>query len=190
METLKYDNDFLIDSNYPHQIINKHTNKPLTEYQYNDEYISVLIKGKHVKKHRLIAQQFIENNDPTNLQYVDHIDNNKHNNAITNLRWVTHSDNMYNRNHFTKQQYEYLDTMPENVSEIIKIRGVEYYGYYFDHDNKRILKQTLFNKGNRIKIINPTKSGNRIRIVLTDINGTSHTYSYNKLITDLESSYD
>ena len=184
METLKYDNDFLIDSEYPHQIVYKYTKKPLTEYYQNDNdtHIVVQIKGKFVKKHRLIAQQFIENPDPTNLQYVEHIDNNKHNNAISNLRWITHNANMYNRNDFKKQPYEYLNTMPENVIKITKIKDVEYSGYYFDRDSERILKQTLFNKGNRIKIINPTKT----RIVLTDINGRSHTYSYNKLITEIK----
>ena len=155
METLKYDNDFLISTEYPYQIINKHTNKPLTDYQYKDQYITVLIKGKFLNKHRLIAQQFIENPDPINLRYIDHIDNNKHNNVITNLKWVSHSDNMYNRNYYIKQQFECLDTMPEDVSEIIKIKGIEYNGYYFDHDNNHILKQKFLNKGNRIKVINP-----------------------------------
>ena len=93
---------------------------------------------------------------------------------------------MYNRNDFKKQPYEYLNTMPENVIKITKIKDVEYSGYYFDRDSERILKQTLFNKGNRIKIINPTKSGNRIHITLTDINGNSHSYSYNKLITEIK----
>jgi len=178
MEVLKYDNDFLIDTNYPHQIINRHTNIPLTEYKY--DYIQLSIKGKTCHKHRLVALQFIPNSDPSK-KYLDHIDGNKHNNTISNLRWVTHSDNMYNRNGFTKQAIQCLDELPENYSEIELLNGIQYEGYYFDHDDKRILKVKQFNKGMRIKIINPTKN----KIVLTDIHGKNHTYSYTKLINDL-----
>ena len=88
---------------------------------------------------------------------------------------------MYNRNSFIKQAIQCLDELPENYSEIELLNDNQYEGYYIDHDEKRILKVKQFNKGMRIKIINPTKN----KIVLTDIHGKNHTYSYTKIINDL-----
>ena len=43
--------------------------------------------------HRLVAEQFIKNNNSSKYIIVDHIDNNKLNNKSINLRWVTASEN-------------------------------------------------------------------------------------------------
>lgn len=50
--------------------------------------------------HRLVAETFIENDDPTKI-YVDHIDTDIVNNHVSNLRWVTPKENM--NNSITKQ---------------------------------------------------------------------------------------
>ena len=41
--------------------------------------------------HRLVAKEFLEN--PDNLEFVHHKDNNKLNNHVDNLQWVTRSEN-------------------------------------------------------------------------------------------------
>ena len=46
--------------------------------------------------HRLVAMAFIPN--PDGLPEIDHIDGNKQNNDVTNLRWVDHSTNCLNPN--------------------------------------------------------------------------------------------
>lgn len=58
-------------------------------------YVYVLIDGKQLLLHRVIAQAFIPN--PNGYNEIDHIDTNPFNNSIDNLRWVeSHKENMNN----------------------------------------------------------------------------------------------
>lgn len=44
-------------------------------------------------RHRMVAQVFLENDDPENKKVVNHIDGNKSNNSIENLEWTTTLEN-------------------------------------------------------------------------------------------------
>ena len=72
--------------------------------------------------HKIIAETWVENDDPINKNYVDHIDGNKLNNNASNLRWVTHVENMLNpltRKHISdsKKLYKFTDEHKSNISE-------------------------------------------------------------------------
>lgn len=55
-------------------------------------YNLVVIKGKALRIHRLVAETFIPN--PENKQQVNHKDGNKNNNRAENLEWCTCKENV------------------------------------------------------------------------------------------------
>ena len=55
-------------------------------------YIAYSINGKTVTAHKMVAKTFIPNKD--NKKQVNHIDGNKNNNNVTNLEWVDQNENM------------------------------------------------------------------------------------------------
>ena len=57
----------------------------------SSNYKKVVLDGKNLYVHRLVAEAFCDNHD--NLCEVNHKDGNKWNNNYTNLEWVTKSDN-------------------------------------------------------------------------------------------------
>lgn len=67
------------------------------ELKQNDNGLGYLRVGvghgnpKYV--HRIVAETFLDNPDPTNNTQVNHKDGNKHNNCADNLEWCTQSEN-------------------------------------------------------------------------------------------------
>ena len=133
--------------------------------------------------HRLVALQFIPNDDAEVKTVVHHKDGNKLNNALSNLEWTTPSRNRKLAKSKPKQLDQYLEELPENVIEITDYTGLELDGYYYDIEDERILK--VQNSG-RIKVINPTTNGEILEIKLNDIHGKSNGRSYNKLIRTMK----
>lgn len=60
-----------------------------------DGYLSIQLKTKRLRIHRLVGLMFLEtpNTDPNNLQ-INHIDENKSNNCVSNLEWCTAKENI------------------------------------------------------------------------------------------------
>lgn len=65
--------------------------KKLKPFPNKKGYLSVCIRGKHVRVHRLVALAFIPN--PDNKPQINHKDCNKNNNSVSNLEWCTNSYN-------------------------------------------------------------------------------------------------
>ena len=178
-ETLKVDSDYEILNEYPFTIRRKDNHYEPSETKRNTNgYIQVNLNGKPVYKHRLIAEQFIPNDDPENKTQVDHINHDRSDYHIKNLRWVTSSQNQCNKSSNRGVQYEYFDELPDEstVIEFYETRnGMRFfdegrYYYYFDDETDEDvfygkIKDDLYRKLH----INVTKSGLRY-VLMNDVN--------------------
>ena len=182
---LKFDNDYEIYTEYPYPIRKKSNSRIISEFMRSG-YMCLKINQKMQYKHRLIAFQFIENDDPENKTQVDHINRNKLDNTIENLRWVTPSENSKNKDKYVQQINEYIDELPENAIEIQEHDGFKFKDLFYDIDDERLLKIVK----SKIKIIKPYLLNKQQVINLTDINGTRIKRSYNKLIQTFKKACD
>lgn len=96
-------------------------------------YVDLSKDGKRTKGYisRLLAKQYIPNDDPINKTQIDHIDRNKTNNNLDNLRWVTQAENLANKN---RKGCVYEDKRKDG-----KVYWKSSYSYY--EDGKKIVKQ-------------------------------------------------
>ena len=178
-ETLKYDDDYEINTKYPYQIRKKSTGKILCECVNSSGYVHLAIKTKKVKKHRLIAIQWIENDYPETKIQIDHIDRDKLNNHISNLRWITPSDNCRNRNYNSRSTEEFVDELPNDSMLIESYNNHSFDKYFYDHQNDRIL---MFTRYEKIKICKPYTMGNRLVMQFYDISGKQRIFGFEKLM--------
>ncbi len=114
--------------------------------------------------HRLIAFNFIPNDDPENKTYVDHLDRNKQNFKKSNLLWKDSSSNMKNRE-FKRKETDRLiflkkDVVTRNIVEVLRSEvvgkearqsiynsernNVPYLGYYWETIDLRL--EIFYNK--------------------------------------------
>ena len=188
-EILKHDSDYEIstqyDDKYKYPIRKISSGKYMHEF-INSGYYRLRIGSKYVKKHRMIALQWIENDSPDTNTVVDHKDRNKLNNHISNLRWVTQQQNRQNQKQPVYQPFEYLKKLPPDSELIREYNDYEFDQYYYDIWNERIIMIT--NNG-KIKVIKPYDDCGFLRINMRDINGKRPKFGYNKTIEHLRHDY-
>ena len=146
----KADPDYEIFTEYPYSIRRKGSDKIIKEYIEKNGYIRCYLNGKKYQKHRIIAEQFIPNNDPENKLQVDHIDRNKLNNDISNLRWVSPSENQKNRSSFKKQKIIYVKELPYDCVPFEIYSGIEFEGYSYSPSEDKF----YYDNGSKIRIQN------------------------------------
>ena len=131
--TCVVDYDYEMYSEYPYPIRRKGCDKIIKEsIDKTTGYIRCSLNGKTYKKHRLIALQFIPNNDPDNKSFIDHIDRNKLNNHINNLRWCSPSENSKNKSSFKGYTYEYVNDIDEDCILVDSYGKHTFENYYYD----------------------------------------------------------
>jgi hypothetical protein len=94
---LKLNDHYEINNKYPYPIREKESQRVIAMSEGSHGYFQVILDGKRFLKHRIIAYQWLPNDDPTHKIQVDHKDRNRHNNHVENLHWTTVSTNMFNR---------------------------------------------------------------------------------------------
>ena len=151
-ETLRFNNNYEICTEYPHQIRKKSNHRIIAEHENNCGYILVTITGNSELKHRLIAYQWIENPE-----------------------WCTVSTNRSDRLPYQQQQFEYLDEIPDTAIELDSYNGHEYNKYWYDYDSERV----IINTRNKFRFVNSSWRTNSVNLI--DIHGHQHMISLNKL---------
>ena len=121
------DDDYEINTKYPYDIRRIGKKRIIKEYQEKEGYIRLSLNGKKFYKHRIVAFQFIPNDDPKHKTQVDHINHEEYDYRVENLRWCTVSENNKNKSGH-KNPFEYVDKLPEDAVEV-----EEYNGHYFDN---------------------------------------------------------
>ena len=135
-ETLKVDPDYEICTQYPYQIRRKDNGYIIAEWEHTSKYIQIKLNDKYYYKHVVIAQQWIENDDPDNKVEVEHRNRNRTDYHINNLCWKTRSMNAFNRTGWGQYKYEYVDELPIDVTPIIMYHGIEFEAYFMDSDGE------------------------------------------------------
>ena len=150
------DNEYEIYTEFPHQIRRKSNKKIISEHVDNKTgYVYCHLNGIKYYKHRVIAFQFIENDDPETKTQIDHINQIRTDNRIANLRWCTPSENNSNKSSNRGIIYEYVDELPDDFIEVIIYKGVEFEGYSYSPSENKF----YFDNGLKFRIININTSG-------------------------------
>ena len=167
--TLNADSDYEILNEYPYTIRRKRDQYEVSE-SYSNGYLILQLNGKFYYKHRLIAEQFIPNNDPEHKTQVDHINHDRSDYHLSNLRWVSASENLFNKSSSKGVEYEYFDDIPDDsiivdfyeTQNSIRYFDQNKYYYYYDEENDEDVfygkvKDDLYRRLH----INSNKSGNK-----------------------------
>ena len=132
------DNDYEIYSEYPFPIRRKGSNKVISEWIHKTGYILCKLNKKPYMKHRIIALQFIPNDDPENKPFIDHRNRNRADNRIENLRWVNQSENSKNKSKYGQRQYVFLDELSDTAEPLEHYNNHEFDDLWIDYGNQKL----------------------------------------------------
>ena len=171
-----YEDKYEISTDYPYNIRNKKTNKILSESIKTDGLVIVYLNNKECRKHRIIAEQFIDN--PNDYPDVDHINDIKTDNRIDNLIWISCRDKCMNKTSYQGKKINFVKYDDMNEDDMIYI---DYYGrhdfenYYYNIQTNKFYYDTckkykelnVYINGDGSECVNMNeRRGRRVSIVI------------------------
>ena len=173
--------NYEIMTTYPHNIRKIFNKNDAYEWISNCGYLLVLL-DKIYTKHRIIAEQFIPNDDTENKTEVNHINHIKTDNHINNLEWCSHSDNILDRTGHLGVKYEFVDNLPEDAINILQYETRTEI-HEFDEERYWYSPSTdlfYFNNKRNYRILYISYvPGRRKSVSMVDINKKSVSVTYN-----------
>ena len=127
--------DYEILNTYPYTIRKKSNHYIIKESLNGSGYVQIHLNNKTIKKHRIIAEQFIPN--PDKLSCVDHINHDRSDYHIENLRWCDYSTNNKNQSTHKGVEYNYVDDIDEDAIEVIEYGNHIFIDYYYDQNTDK-----------------------------------------------------
>ena len=171
------DSEYEIFTEFPYQIRKKSNKRIVKEYiEKKNGYIRCNLNQKLYQKHRIIALQFIENDDPENKLEVDHINHIRSDNRIENLRWVSRSENSKNRSSYKKQKIIYVEELPYDWMPFELYNGLEFEGYSYSPSEDKF----YYDNGAKIRIQNISILNGYKIFLARDITGKTRTITVDK----------
>ncbi len=173
------DADFEINDQYPHDIRRKGTTKTVALTRHKGKgYLVCRLNGKQYQHHRLVALQFLPNDDPIRKIFVDHINHDRTDNRIENLRWVTASENNRNKASGSGRHFTYVMDIDESSIVVDKYGAHDIENLYYDPN----LEQWFLKLDeNHYRIVEPcTDKGGAKFIYVRDIDNKQFKLYINK----------
>jgi hypothetical protein len=178
-ETCVIDPDYEICDQFPHTIRRKGSEKIIAQtLNKSDGYLVCTLNRKIYKHHRLVALQFIPNDQPEVKTMIDHINRDRTDNHISNLRWVNASENSRNKSSNLGVSYTYVDDIADDCIEIQTYGNRTLEGYYYDENLDQFYVKDELDRYRILHVIH-TKSGS-VYIKMRDVNDNRFNFYVNK----------
>ena len=156
-ETCVLDKDYEIFNEYPYQIRKKSNKRVVKESLDDKSYVRCYLNGKRYFKHRIVAIQFIPNDDPEHKTMIDHINHDTSDYHLSNLRWVSRIDNARNMSSLMGEEIPILGKLPETAEQLNSYGSHWFDGLFIDYEEQKLF---LFNGVNYRELIPRSSHGN------------------------------
>ena len=175
--------DYEILSVYPFTIRRKDNHLEVAEHISQEGYPRVHLNAATYVKHRLIAQQFIHNDDPVHKTQVDHINRDRADYHLENLRWCTQNQNQMNKLSNRQITYTYLTSIPDDALKVTDYNEHTFEDYYY-YENKFYFYNGLDYR--LLHVNEPRKGGKYVNMMNTNGQRTRIYFSKFKKMYDLD----
>ena len=171
------DSDYEIWDQYPYPIRRKGTDNVIREsIRDSCGYYVCSLNQKAYKKHRIIALQWLPNDEPETKRFIDHRNRIRADNRLENLRWVSAKENSLNKSASKGGVvYEFVDSIPDEAIVVLDYGDHEFEDLYYYNDCFYFYNGLQYRKLH----INFTKNG-YATVCMKDIEGKRCQISYSR----------